>query len=156
LVLGLSLLGSSLGIAQEFLDANQKETLRGLETVNLIVNVGFAREGPSKQLLWSDVAGRLREIPLQVGSGNAETSERLPAFVVDVVVLKRMMRTFSFLITVRIYQHVGLLRDEGRKIPAITWKKWIMGEGGFSSIREKTAELVDHFTDEYRSVNPVE
>jgi len=156
MVLGISLMGSSIGFAQDFLDENQKETLRGLETVNLIVNVGFARDGPSKQRLRSDVAGRLREIPLQVGSGNAETSERFPAFVVDVVVLKRMMRTFSFLITVRIYQHVGLLRDEGRKITAITWKKWIMGEGGFSSIREKTAELVDHFIDEYRSVNPVE
>ena len=139
--------------AKRFIDENQEDTLRGLGQVRLVVNIGLSLEGPTKQGLWKDIAEQLKAIPIRVLPEDMEESNWLPALFVDIAVLKTSRQNFFFLATARVYQQVSLHRDANIHAPGITWRYWLVGEGGMENIRERVKVVMDRFISDFQAAN---
>ena len=139
--------------AKQLIDENQKNTLRGLEQVRLVVNIGLSLEGPTKKRFWKEIEEQLKGIPIRVLPEESDESNSLPALFVDIAVLKTDRRTFFFLATARLYQQVLLNRDANISGPGITWRSWVIGEGNIENIRQKVRTVMDRFMSDYRTVN---
>ena len=134
-------------------ERHQRETLRGLQVVRLEINIGLAREGPTRQLLRSDVEQHLREIPLRVLPQEQGDETVFPALVVNVAVLKKNREFYFFVVTAQLFEKVILERDTKMTALAATWTASHMGDGDLQNMRESVAEVIRNF---YQAISFVE
>ena len=130
-------------------NAQQRETLRGLSSVIVVVSiVGDAANKISKRELQTYIEMRLREADIHVTQG-----EEAPRLILDVNTLKDEEDSlYALSVCLHLNQQVGLDRKPNFKFLAPTWTTTQMimrGEKNISDIRDSVQGAMDHYINEF-------
>ncbi|MDA2927709.1 hypothetical protein MYX78_10860 [Acidobacteria bacterium AH-259-G07] len=154
-------LGVTLALAQTI----GKESLRGLEGVEVLVAIGepIVEAGLSKHQLQVDVELRLRKAGIKVLTEeerwNTPGSPFLFASVIGVRISRSETRSgYAYQMKLYLNQQVTLSRDL-EKTDAFTWHTaGVIGitprDSLTRNIREAIADMVDEFINDYLAINP--
>ncbi len=129
---------------------SERETLKGLGPIRVVVNSDAERDGLTEQILQTAVELRLRQngIPL-------EEDVALPYLYVNVSALEDD-ELYAFAVLVVLKQRASL--SNGLTVYAATWNTGRIGIGmvgrdNLRNVRESVLEKVNEFSNDYLAVN---
>ncbi len=151
-------LGSAVQ-AQTF-TADQKQTLRGLERMLLVVEFAqdaVVTDGLDKSSLELEVAERLRRAGIRL-MNEAQWSREpgVPYLMVYLNTVKSDLGFYSFRAEVKLNQEVIPYRNRVQSTMAATWEQGslgLIGANRISAVRDDLLALVDQFIQDYQAVN---
>ena len=133
---------------------SQTESLAGVKSVYVIVNIGISREGPTRKGLQEEVETQLREGGIQVLQDlEEEVKGTVAIFNVDVAIWKNGNDPYVYFVTADLFQPVQLFRDEQFKTQAATWQSKSIGSGMVDRIREDVAKVSQSFVKNVQKAN---
>jgi len=145
--------------AQTF-SANQKESLRGLNAMLLVVD--FAQdavviEEVNREQLELEIRRRMAANGIRsMGEAEWARSEGVPYLYVYLNTIRSEMGFFTYRIEVNVSQEVILKRNRSVSQMASTWETGTLGAigvGRLAELRTEILELVDIFLQDFKSVN---
>lgn len=138
-------------------DQKQEDSLNGIKTIMVTVNVGFSLDGPTNRLFQNEVERIISQTGLVIKpKSEVLESESLPSFCVDVSVFKESSNSYIFFIIGRLNQKVLLVRDGSNIGFATTWTVGAIGSGGTDQMLEKVQDVTEAFARDYNQVNSFE
>jgi hypothetical protein len=133
----------------------EDKSLAGIQSIQVVVNIGISKGGPTKQALQVEVENLFLEEGIQIIQGaNEGKLSSYPAFYVEVAMLKSGKTPYKYFVNANFYQPVQLNRTRNIITQAATWQVGVIGEGDLATIREEVAGITKNFLVRYKKVNP--
>jgi hypothetical protein len=151
----------SLGSVQaQTFSANQKESLRGLNSMLLVVDFAqdaMVTDGLSRDDLELEIRRKLAGSGIRLmGEMEWARTEGVPYLYVYLNSLRSELGFYSYRAEVKLTQEVILKRNRGISQMSTTWETGTLGSIGVNrveSLRTEILELVDIFLADYKDVN---
>ena len=131
-------------------------SLQGISGVNVAVEVGFSRGGPTQVAFQT-----MTEVLLQKGGVTVlhQTDEKgnplSPSLCIEIAVVKRKASFFTYFIRESLIQNVTVARAESVSLKAPTWTKGLIGEGNVELIQRDLKKLVEVFLKDFHKAKKV-
>ena len=125
---------------------SQIESLAGIHSVHVLVDIGLSKKGPTRKILQEEVERQLHESSIQViPYGEGVVTPSVPTFHVEVAVWKNAENTYVYFVNANVYQAVHLVRNEQILTQASTWQSKVIGLGMLDHIQKDVAKVSKKF-----------
>lgn len=124
----------------------QIKSLAGITSVQVIVNIGLSKEGPTRKSLQEEVERELRDGGIQVlqyVEGKEKPS--MPIFHVEVAIWRNVENAYVYFVNANLFQSVHLVRNEQMITQAVTWQSKTIGSGTLIHINKDVAKVSKNF-----------
>lgn len=124
----------------------QIESLAGIQSVYVKVNIGLSIEGPTRMSLQEEVEMQLRDGGIQILQYvEGKVNPSVPIFHVEVAIWRNAENMYVYFVNANVFQPVHLVWNEKYLTQAITWQSKVIGSGKLAHIKKDVAKASKNF-----------